>query len=75
MYFILRMSKMLSTIEFAEMMNVTPFRVRQMIYDGSIKAEKIGRDWVINAKYVDVIKNRPERRGRKKAAEKLRMLN
>ncbi len=50
------------------MMNVTPFRVRQMIYDGSIKAEKIGRDWVINAKYVDVIKNRPERRGRKKAA-------
>jgi excisionase family DNA binding protein len=59
---------MLSTIEFAEMMNVTPFRVRQMIYDGSIKAEKIGRDWVINAKYVDVIKNRPERRGRKKAA-------
>jgi excisionase family DNA binding protein len=68
MYFILRMSKMLSTIEFAEMMNVTPFRVRQMIYDGSIKAEKIGRDWVINAKYVDVIKNRPERRGRKKAA-------
>ena len=68
MYFILRMSKMLSTIEFAEIMNVTPFRVRQMIYDGSIKAEKIGRDWVINAKYVDVIKNRPERRGRKKAA-------
>jgi excisionase family DNA binding protein len=68
MYFILCMSKMLSTIEFAEMMNVTPFRVRQMIYDGSIKAEKIGRDWVINAKYVDVIKNRPERRGRKKAA-------
>jgi excisionase family DNA binding protein len=59
---------MLSTIEFAEMMNVTPFRVRQMIYDGSIKAEKIGRDWVINAKYVDVIKNRPERSGRKKAA-------
>jgi excisionase family DNA binding protein len=68
MYFILRMGKMLSTIEFAEMMNVTPFRVRQMIYDGSIKAEKIGRDWVIDAKYVDVIKNRPERRGRKKAA-------
>lgn len=68
MYFNVRMSKMLSTIEFAEIMSITPFRVRQMIYDGSIKAEKIGRDWVINAKYVDVIKNRPERRGRKKAA-------
>lgn len=62
------MNKMLSTIEFAEIMQVTPFRVRQMIYDGSIKARKIGRDWIIDAGYIEIIKNRPERRGRKKAA-------
>ena len=69
------MNKMLSTVEFAEMMKVTPFRIRQMIYDGSIKAEKIGRDWIIDAKYIDVIKNRPERRGRKKAAKSQKLIN
>lgn len=68
MYFVIQMSKMLSTIELAEIIKVTPFRIRQMIYDGTIKAEKIGRDWIIDAKYIEIIRNRPERRGRKKAA-------
>jgi excisionase family DNA binding protein len=62
------MSKKISTNEFAERMGLTPFRIRQLIYDGSIKAEKIGRDWIIDEKYIVAIKNRPERRGRKKAA-------
>lgn len=62
------MNRRLSTVELAEIIKVTPFRIRQMIYDGSIKAEKIGRDWIIDAKYIEVIRNRPERRGRKKAA-------
>ena len=62
------MSKILTTNEFAEAVGLTPFRIRQMIYEGSITARKVGRDWVIDRRFVDVIRNRPERRGRKKAA-------
>ena len=34
----------LTTIQAAERLNVVPSRIRRMILDGVIKAEKIGRD-------------------------------
>lgn len=65
MYFIDRMSKKITTIEFAEKVELTPPRIRQLIMLGIIEAEKFGRDYMIDERYIDDIKNRPERRGRK----------
>lgn len=65
------MSIKITTIEFAERVDLTAPRIRQLIMMGVIEAEKFGRDYMIDVKYVDLIKNRPERRGRrasKKAA-------
>jgi hypothetical protein len=59
------MNKKITTIEFAEKVDLTAPRIRQLIMRGFIKAEKFGRDYMINTKYIDIIKNRPERRGRK----------
>jgi hypothetical protein len=60
----------LTTAAFAERVGLTAKRVHQLITGGVIVAEKLGRDWVIDEKYVEIIKNRPENRGRpkKKAA-------
>ncbi len=59
------MSKKITTIEFAERVDLTAPRIRQLILMGVIEAEKFGRDYMIDVKYIEVIKNRPERRGRK----------
>lgn len=59
------MSQKITTVKFAEEVNVTPTRVRQMILEGTLPAEKLGRDWLIEDKFIPVIKNRPETRGRK----------
>lgn len=59
------MSQKITTVKFAEEVNVTPTRVRQMILEGTLPAEKLGRDWLIEDKFIRVIKNRPETRGRK----------
>jgi len=59
------MSNKITTIEFAERVDLTAPRIRQLILMGVIEAEKFGRDYMINTKYIDIIKNRPERRGRK----------
>lgn len=58
------MNQKLTTKEFAEQVGLTYGRIHQFIKSGEIEAERIGRDYVIDAKYVAVIKNRPERRGR-----------
>jgi excisionase family DNA binding protein len=42
--------KLLSTKEAAEMLNVSPIRVRQLIQDGKLRAKRIGRDYVIDEK-------------------------
>ena len=55
----------ITTIEFAERVSLTYGRIHQLIQSGDIEAEKIGRDYVINEKFVDIIRNRPEKRGRK----------
>jgi len=59
------MSNKITTTEFAERVDLTAPRIRQLIMMGVIEAEKFGRDYMIDAKYIEVIKNRPERRGRK----------
>lgn len=64
------MSKKLTTTEFAEAVNLTDIRVRQMINRGELAAEKQGRDWFIDEKFIQVILNRPEKRGRKPNREK-----
>ena len=66
MYFGLSMGDKLTTIELGKAVGLTHNRINQMIKDGEIKAEKLGRDWIIDKKYIDIIRNRPERRGRKK---------
>ena len=55
----------LTTKELAFEVGLTYVRINQMIQSGVIEAEKIGRDYIIEEKYIQIIKNRPERRGRK----------
>ncbi len=62
------MSKKITTKELAIVVELSDIRIRQMILSGEIKAEKFGRDYMIDVEYIKIIKNRPERRGRKKAA-------
>ena len=64
------MSKKITTIKFAEKVDLTAPRIRQLILLGIIEAEKFGRDYMIDEKYIEVIKNRPERRGRKPATRR-----
>ncbi len=62
------MRKKITTKELAIEVELSDIRIRQMILSGEIKAEKFGRDYMIDLEYIKIIKNRPERRGRKKAA-------
>ncbi len=55
----------LTTKEFAIAVNLSIIRVQQLIRENTINAEKRGRDYFIDPKYIDIIKNRPERRERK----------
>ncbi len=62
------MGNKITTKELAIKVELSDIRIRQMILSGEIKAEKFGRDYMIDVEYIKIIKNRPERRGRKKAA-------
>ena len=55
----------ITTKAFAERLNLTHGRIHQLIQSGEIEAEKIGRDYLIEERLVEKIRNRPERRGRK----------
>ncbi len=58
------MNNKLTTKEVADQVGLTSGRIHQLIKSGDIEAEKIGRDYVVDPKYVEIIKNRPEKRGR-----------
>ncbi len=61
----------LTTKEAAEKLNVVPSRIRRMILDGVIKAEKVGRDNFILESEVKRLENVRRGSGRpKKAAAK-----
>ncbi len=67
-YSLSAMRKKITTKELAIEVELSDIRIRQMILSGEIKAEKFGRDYMIDVEYIKIVKNRPERRGRKKAA-------
>lgn len=55
---------LLTTKELADQVGLTTGRINQMIWTGEIIAEKRGRDYLIDEKYIEIIKNRPEKRGK-----------
>lgn len=48
--------KLLSTAEAAEKLNVTPIRVRQLIREGKLIAQKVGRDYAIEESALEGVK-------------------
>ncbi len=54
----------LTTKQAAERLNVVPSRVRRMIFDGVIKAEKIGRDNFIAESEVERLEKLDRKPGR-----------
>lgn len=54
----------LTTVQVAERVNKTRERITQMIHQGLITAEKIGRDWQIGEDQIKVIENLPDKRGK-----------
>ena len=48
--------ELLNTSQAAEKLNVTPIRVRQLIREGKIEAERIGRDYVIAETSLESVK-------------------
>ena len=55
---------LLTTKQIAEKVGLTLGRINQLIRNDEIEAVKLGRDYLIDDKYVDIIKNRPEKRGK-----------
>ena len=53
------MSETLTSKQAAERLGVTPARVRQMVLDGSLPAEKFGRDLVIKSSDLALVADRP----------------
>ncbi len=53
------MSEALTTREVADRLGVTPARVRQLILSGQLPADKFGRDLVIKASDLALVKDRP----------------
>lgn len=47
---------LLSTNQAAEKLNVTPIRIRQLIREGKIKAQKVGRDYAIEESALESVK-------------------
>jgi excisionase family DNA binding protein len=57
--------KLISTAQAAERLGVSTRRVVFLIHAGRLKAKKIGRDWIINPKDLELIwKDRPRESGR-----------
>ena len=68
------MNGLLTTLEAADKLGVTPGRVRQMIVDGQLPATKMGRDNFIKESDLKLVENRkvgrppkPADGGKKKA--------
>jgi len=57
--------KIIGTTEAAKRLGVNPSRVRALIDSGRLKAIKVGREWLIDPKDLDAVKNRKPGRPRK----------
>ena len=59
----------LTTAEAARELNISPMRVRALIYEGRLKAEKHGRDWLIEPGALEAVRvrkwGRPKKEGEK----------
>jgi excisionase family DNA binding protein len=63
--------KLISTKEAAEKLGVSTLRVQQLIWDGRLPANKIGRDYVIQETDLKLVANRkPGRPSKAEAAAK-----
>ncbi len=54
----------LTTNEVAEKVKLTPSRIAQLIRSKIIKADKRGRDWLIDESQIAIILSLPENRGK-----------
>ena len=61
--------KILSTSEAAERLNISAIRVRQLIQEGRLPAQKVGRDYVIQEIDLNLVKERQTGRPKKEAAK------
>jgi excisionase family DNA binding protein len=52
--------KMLTTSEVADKLGVTVQRVHQLINEGRLPAQKVGRDYIINDDDLKLVENRPK---------------
>jgi excisionase family DNA binding protein len=57
--------RIISTAEAAKRLGVTPDRVRKMIEAKRLKAMKVGREWLIDPKDLEAVKERKVGRPRK----------
>lgn len=62
--------KLLTTNQAAQELKVTSIRVRAMIRDGKLKAEKMGRDYLIKESDLELVKDRKPGRPAKDATKK-----
>lgn len=53
--------KMFSTKDVAQILGVTTVRVNQLIQEGKLPAQKIGRDWFVREQDLVSVQNRPGR--------------
>lgn len=54
--------KLLSVKDAAEVLELSEPRVKQLIYDGRLEAQKVGNQWIINESALDAVKDRPNGR-------------
>jgi excisionase family DNA binding protein len=57
--------KLLTTKDVADKLGVSVLRVQQLIWDGRLPAEKIGRDYVIKEEDLKLVEDRKPGRPRK----------
>lgn len=62
--------EMLTTKEFAEKVGMTYGRINQLIKSGELEADRIGWAYAIDPKFIEEVRNRPERRGRPRKSKK-----
>ena len=67
---ILGMDKVLTTTEAAERLGVTPGRVRQMVADGQLPVQRIGRDNLIKESDLALVADRKRGRPPKQPSKK-----